>query len=251
MNCIFKRAFASTRGLLSSATNSNTPKAPYNMETFAIPTGSFNLPLLPDIPIAPTAPLSANLELESFMPDHVDFVAYYARHAALKRNIAAQKVIHLATQTKKWHVTKGPFVHDKSKEVFEQKTFRRLIQVFGTNEEVVREWYTHVNKNLPPGINMKIHTFNSLDPTTLTQQIALLEKEVEKEKVKAQKRLENTLGPDTVKDGVVGKELSYEEDVRARADAFIKKAMGGASGGAAAAKGKKGAAAPAEKKGKK
>ncbi|KAJ3013508.1 UNVERIFIED_CONTAM: mitochondrial 37S ribosomal protein rsm10, partial [Siphonaria sp. JEL0065] len=238
---------------MTSSTNStinNVPKAPYNMETFAISTGSFNLPILPDIPIPPTSPLSANLELESFMPDHADFVAYYARHAALKRNIAVQKVIHLATQTKKWHVTKGPFVHDKSKEVFEQKTFRRLIQVFGASDEVVRDWYTHVNKNLPPGINMKIQTFTPLDPLTLTQQIALLEKEVEKEKVEAQKRLENTLGPDAIKNGVVGKELSYEEDVRARADAFIKKAMGGAASGTAA-RGKKGAAAPAVDGGKK
>ncbi|ORY39350.1 hypothetical protein BCR33DRAFT_650985, partial [Rhizoclosmatium globosum] len=99
--------------------------------------------------------LAATIELSAFMPDHVDFLAYYARHAAHKRNMPTNEVIHLPTLMKKWHVTKGPFVYDKSKEVFEQKTFRRAIQVFNADQETVTDWYTHINKNLPAGINMR------------------------------------------------------------------------------------------------
>jgi ribosomal protein S10 len=75
------------------------------------------------------------------MPDHVDFVAYFAQYAAHARDIpTSEKVIHLPTQTKKWHVTKGPFVHDKSKEIFEQKKYKRLVQAFDADPEVVRDW---------------------------------------------------------------------------------------------------------------
>ncbi|KAI9331611.1 ribosomal protein S10p/S20e-domain-containing protein [Obelidium mucronatum] len=222
------------------------------MDTFAIPNGTFNLKPLPIPPIPSNqATLSANMELSSFMPDHADFVAYYARHAAHKRNMPAQQVIHLSTKTKKWHVTRGPFIHDKVKETFEQKTFRRLIQVFNSDQETIKDWYEHVNKNLPPGINMKIETFTPLDLSTLEQQIESLEKQVQEEAKEIRTRLENTLGPDAtekieaaLKSGSTGGSgVSYEQDVRARADAFIKKAMGGgepaAGGKPKAGKGKK------------
>ncbi|KAJ3068771.1 mitochondrial 37S ribosomal protein rsm10 [Podochytrium sp. JEL0797] len=224
-------------------TANNTPTKPYNLDTLAIPTTSFNLPLLPTPPITATSRLSANMEIQSFMPDHADFVSYYARHAAHKRNMPAQQVIHLPTIIKKWHVTKGPFVHDKSKEVFEQKTYRRLIQVFDADQEVVKEWYTHVNQHLPSGIDMKIDTFTPLPLETLASQITALEQTVAQEQADRVKRLESTLGPEEAAKVQAGEasakhEMTYEEDVRARADEFIRKATAGAGGKAKGGKGK-------------
>ena len=142
--------------------------------------------LVPSIPIPACAPLPsiprlvANIELRSYMPDHIDFVAYFIRHAAHRRLIPTSSfqfpqstasstnsssspsysiitylpesldsstvsllrgpIISLPTETEKWHVTKGPFVHDKSKEIFERKTFKRMLQAFDADRAVIEDW---------------------------------------------------------------------------------------------------------------
>ena len=99
--------------------------------------------------------LVCNLILTGYMPDHLDFISYFASQSGYKMGLPSH-TIHLPSETKKWHVNKGPFVHAKTKEVFERQTHHRLIQVFDSNLKDVDVWVNYVNKNLPPGIDLKV-----------------------------------------------------------------------------------------------
>jgi hypothetical protein len=50
-------------------------------------------------------------------------------------------------------------VHAKTKEVFERKTYSRLIQVFDSHPDTVKQWIKYVNDNLPSGIDLKVSRF--------------------------------------------------------------------------------------------
>lgn len=122
--------------------------------------------LPPPPPIDQTIPLPnhsstlvCNAELSGFMPDHLDFVSYFASVSANQLRMPISKVIHLPIETIKWHTVKGPFVHAKTKEVFERQTHKRLIQVFDTHPDLVREWIKYVNENLPHGVDLKVEKF--------------------------------------------------------------------------------------------
>jgi ribosomal protein S10 len=88
------------------------------------------------------------------MSDHLDFVAYFSKRQANVIGIPTSQVIHLDPQVKKWHVNKGPFVHAKSKEVFEKVIHRRLIQAFDSHPDTVNGWIKYVNQSLPAGIDL-------------------------------------------------------------------------------------------------
>jgi ribosomal protein S10 len=103
--------------------------------------------------------LVCKMVLQGFMDDHLNFVAYFARLAGHKMGMPTSQVIHLPTKTQKWHVNKGPFVHAKTKEVFERKTYSRLIQVFDSHPDTVKQWIKYVNDNLPSVIDLKVSRF--------------------------------------------------------------------------------------------
>ena len=101
------------------------------------------------------------MELSGYMPDHLDCVAYFARHSALAMKMPVSPPIHLESHVKKWNAIKGPFVHSKSREVFERITYKRLLQVFDSHPETVEAWVQYVNKLLPCGIDMKVDRWES------------------------------------------------------------------------------------------
>ncbi|KAL2920086.1 28S ribosomal protein S10, mitochondrial [Polyrhizophydium stewartii] len=103
--------------------------------------------------------LVCNLELSGFMPDHLDFVAYFARHAAKALKMPTSDTIHLKTAINRWFTNKGPFVHAKTKEIFERKTYHRLIQAFDASPETITAWVKYVNESLPPGVDLKVERF--------------------------------------------------------------------------------------------
>ncbi|KAJ1554965.1 mitochondrial 37S ribosomal protein rsm10 [Cladochytrium tenue] len=168
------------------------------------------------------------------MPDHAEFVSYFARYAAHVRRIpTSERIIHLATKTEKWHVTRGPFVHDKTKDVFERKTYRRLIQLFNADDAVVDDWVSYVNSNLPAGIDMKVERFEWVEFEGLAEQ---LNAEAEKESAEATRIEELTKSPTPVEpkgDGQKTAEkmpprtrpLGFAEDVRVRAQAYVDDVM--------------------------
>ena len=97
------------------------------------------------------------------MPDHLDFAAYFARHSAHAMQLPCSEAMHLPIQTKRWYVIKGPFVHAKTKEVFEQKTHVRAVQIFDGDAGVVKEWIQYVRRNLPAGVDMEVERVERVD----------------------------------------------------------------------------------------
>jgi ribosomal protein S10 len=72
------------------------------------------------------------------MPDHLDTVAYFARHAAHSRRIATtSETVHAPMQVKRWWINRSPFVYGRSKDLFDQRTFKRIIQVYNVREKRV------------------------------------------------------------------------------------------------------------------
>ncbi|KAJ3319676.1 Tryptophan--tRNA ligase, mitochondrial [Blyttiomyces sp. JEL0837] len=215
----------------------NCPTEPYGLNTLRIQGHHFDIPAIPEPQLPPPEQrhLVANLELRAFMPDHLDFVAYFARYDAHKRQIpTAPGVIHLPTITKKWNVTRGPFVHDKTKDVFEQKTYRRLVQAFNTDPAVVSQWVAYVNQNLPAGVELHVESFEWESADGIKDRVkALATAEADQEK----KRLERTQGAVRDATAAVDSEAKDSEDVKAKAEALIKKFGGGAAAPAASGSG--------------
>ena len=119
--------------------------------------------ILKEIPVADGAKLVCNLEFQGFMDDHLNFVAFCAKLSAQKIGIPTSKIIHLPVDLKKFHTNKGPFVHAKTKEVFERRTFKRLIQAFDSHPDTINGWISFINDNLPSGINLKATRFEYQD----------------------------------------------------------------------------------------
>ena len=56
-------------------------------------------------------------------------------------------------------MVKSPFVHAKTKEIFEKRTFTRTLQLFDAHADTIRELSAYVNRLLPAGIDMRIEMF--------------------------------------------------------------------------------------------
>ena len=111
--------------------------------------GPLNIPQIP-----PTPPTSQRLvctfQISSHMPDHIDFLAFFAIHTAKAMGIpCTQHAIHLPTIWKKWNVIKSPFIFAKTKEIFEEKVYRRVIQLFDADDVAVEEWANYLVSRLP------------------------------------------------------------------------------------------------------
>ncbi|TPX49330.1 hypothetical protein SeMB42_g02643 [Synchytrium endobioticum] len=103
---------------------------------------------IPDIPPSPPTGqrLVCTLKLSSHMPDHIDFLSFFAIHSAKAMSIpCTQNVIHLPTDWKKWNLIKSPFIFAKSKEIFEEKVYHRAVQLFDVDRLTVNEWVNNVD----------------------------------------------------------------------------------------------------------
>lgn len=231
------------------------------MKTLIIPDGGFDIPTITPPPLPPphARHLSANLILSGYMPDHLDFVSRFALRAAHVRGIPAggsdnaqNAVIHLETTVEKWHVTRGPFVHDKTKDVFERLTYKRLVQAFNADEKVIDDWITYINQNLPAGINLTVERYTWHPTSSLSTLSSTLRAQLKAEQDALAHRLDMTQGPavpgvmdEGMEDEKDGEDVGSGEmraaterkasreafvvDVKKRAEAFVKAAMAGSA----------------------
>ncbi|KAJ3119623.1 hypothetical protein HK100_000220 [Physocladia obscura] len=235
-----------------------TPTGPYGVQTLA--THGLRVLRPKPISVGPSSTLIGRMTLRGVMEDHVAFAAWYAATAAAQMEIGVAPVVAPAPAVKRWHVTRGPFVHDKSKEIFEHVTHARVIQIYnnpalgigllngsgnGSLSDInptVNAWITRVNSVLPPAISLRVDVFSHLDPSALNAEIAILQNQVDGERDSARKAQEAALGPDAVAAAAAASvnsnqnapssekyvqiaKLTFEQDVRARANAFIQNAL--------------------------
>lgn len=104
--------------------------------------------------------LVANIEFSGFMPDHLDFIAFVAKILTDKSSIPSSPIISKPTATKRINTLVSPFVHSKTKNVFEQKTFSRVLQIYDTHLQTVEQIAQSLISIMPPGINLRVEKFN-------------------------------------------------------------------------------------------
>ncbi|KAJ3162226.1 mitochondrial 37S ribosomal protein rsm10 [Geranomyces variabilis] len=132
-------------------------KQPYGWHTLEA-SAPFDIPA-PTIPKATHNNLVATLTLTTHMPDHLPLLLYFARHSAHCMSLPTSDPIHLPIDTKKYYVIKGPFVHAKTKEVFEEKKFSGVVQIFDGNLDAVKDWTDYVTRSMPSGVNVALETY--------------------------------------------------------------------------------------------
>lgn len=74
--------------------------------------------------------------------------------------MASDPVIHAPLDTSRWSTLVSPFVHAKTKEIFERTTHGRILQVYDGTPETVKDWVNYVVKNMPPGIKVSVQSFS-------------------------------------------------------------------------------------------
>jgi len=74
-----------------------------------------------------------------------------------KLNAELKGPIPLPTKIKKWTVNRSTFVYEQSKEQFEMRVHRRLIDFINPSKEVVDALQ---NLNIPEGVNINVKMIN-------------------------------------------------------------------------------------------
>lgn len=156
-----RREAASDYGFGRLHLNTNTH---FSIQRPPVPHPSFNI-------------LVCTMLLEAVMPDHVEFFAYFSRHAALCFGLPCTVVIHMPDQHDHWTVIKGPFVHAKVKENFERRTYKRVLQIYDAKPEKVDEWVKYVHSSMPMGIDMEVTRFR-WEPESVSQTLDKEAKEI-------------------------------------------------------------------------
>ncbi|TPX34073.1 hypothetical protein SmJEL517_g03254 [Synchytrium microbalum] len=118
-----------------------------------------NIPVIQPTP-PPHGRLVCTVQLSSHMPDHLDFISYFAIHSAKAMGIpATQSIIHLPTDWKKWNLIKSPFIFAKTKEILEEKVYHRAVQIFDVDRSTVKGWVRYVVERLPEGIDAVVDEY--------------------------------------------------------------------------------------------
>ncbi|GBB86572.1 hypothetical protein RclHR1_00130013 [Rhizophagus clarus] len=97
-----------------------------------------------------------HIHFRSYILGPMDFFVDFARRAAFYLSIPCSGVVYLPTQTTRWTVPRGPFVHKKSQENFERKTHKRLLTLKDANKNIIDKLLLYLTKNCPPGIGMRV-----------------------------------------------------------------------------------------------
>ncbi|KAJ1960339.1 mitochondrial 37S ribosomal protein rsm10 [Dipsacomyces acuminosporus] len=71
---------------------------------------------------------------------------------------------------RRWTVLKSPFVHKSAMEVFERRTYKRILIIRDADPEVVKKWLEYINKNIPAGLGMK-YWLTEYEPLNVGEQL--------------------------------------------------------------------------------
>ena len=118
--------------------------------------------------------LVASLTISGYMKDHLDLVSYFIRHSASHLTLKSNPPIYLPTQSKRYQTLVSPFVHAKTKEIFEKKLYRQSVQVYDGSPQTIQAWIDYVVDNLPPGIQIDVDRFE-FEPLHVQKQVPVLD----------------------------------------------------------------------------
>lgn len=110
--------------------------------------------------------LAAEVTVSSFYgPKDVQFISEFLMRAAFYLGIPARGPTPMPRQIKRWTVIRSPFVHAKSKENWERRTWRQQIKLYDANPEVIEIFLAIASKHrlASTGVHARTYTNESVD----------------------------------------------------------------------------------------
>jgi ribosomal protein S10 len=101
----------------------------------------------------------AQLQIRGHYCPPVDFMADFCARAAYYFGLPCSGPVPLPRKVERWTVVRSPFVHKKSKENFERRTYSRLVTIKDGNPDVVEMWISYCVQNQFHGTGMKLNLF--------------------------------------------------------------------------------------------
>ncbi|KAJ2133526.1 mitochondrial 37S ribosomal protein rsm10 [Coemansia sp. RSA 1807] len=106
----------------------------------------------------------------SFQLHRMDFFTKWCCKAAFHMKMPCSGVIFMPRKIRRWTVLKSPFVHKSSQEVFERRTYKRVVYIYDSNPEVVQKWLDYIGQNAVAGVGMK-YWLNEYEPLDIGERI--------------------------------------------------------------------------------
>ncbi|KAJ2656926.1 mitochondrial 37S ribosomal protein rsm10 [Coemansia sp. RSA 1199] len=113
---------------------------------------------------------ACHVAFHSFQLHRMDFFVKWCCRAAFFMGMPCSGVISLPRKIRRWTVLKSPFVHKSKQEVFERRTYKRVVYIYDTNPEVVQKWLDYIGKNAVAGVGMK-YWLNEYEPLDIGARI--------------------------------------------------------------------------------
>lgn len=99
-------------------------------------------------------------QLKAYEADTVKQAADQLRRIASKMGLEPSGQIPLPTTIRKWTVLRSPHVHKKSRETFEMRTHKRLVEIIvpAEKQNTALHLIQHYRENLPGVVGLRIRT---------------------------------------------------------------------------------------------
>lgn len=94
-----------------------------------------------------------------FRSHHVpllDFMLHFTLHTAYALGIPSSNAVHLPIQRTLVTVLRSPFIHKKSQENFDRKTYKRVIKVWDADGDLVDRWINYLEGHMIGGVGMRV-----------------------------------------------------------------------------------------------
>jgi len=103
----------------------------------------------------PEEPVESKIRIKLKAYDHkvIDSSARQIVETAERYQVEISGPVPLPTEVHKYTVTRSPFIHKRSKEQFEMRVHKRLIDILKPNQKVIDAL---MNLNLPAGVDIEI-----------------------------------------------------------------------------------------------
>lgn len=109
----------------------------------------------------------ATLHFRSHHHHLLTFQTHFVLHSAYMLGIPVSHPVHLPIQRTLVTVLKSPFVHKKSMENWERRTYKRVVKVWDVRADVLAGWLAYLERNAVAGVGMRITRWEWVGMDTL------------------------------------------------------------------------------------
>lgn len=114
--------------------------------------------------------LKAEVTFKCFDTRNLEFFCDFALRAAYYLGMPATGPKPINVRRERWTVIRAPFIHAKSKENFERRTYGRVIKIWDSNEEVVDTWLAYLKENSVWGVGVKVNLYTR-EPVSISERM--------------------------------------------------------------------------------